>query len=320
VTAIERTAYPRLHRNPTERDLAAIYTPTEAELAWVPTIARDAAHRLHLLLWLKCFQCLGYFPDLLAIPTPISDHLRTWLPRDADVPLGYGHDRMRYRHQQAVRDYLGVQAYDEAARTAISTTLRTTAQVMDNPADLINVALEELVRLRYELPAFSALDHLVENIRTEVNQTIFTQVAARLTADETTALQALLDTKLPTRRTPFQALKDPAKNAPLGHLRELEHKLAWLLTLAAADRLLSGVPPAKIQHFAAQAHALDAGAMNDINPPRRYTLLLCGAGPDHWASPRVEAGTIEGSSTGPTGHGDYVESRIAANAAAAWFA
>ena len=126
MTAIERTAYPRLHRNPTEQDLAVLYTPTEAELAWVPTIARDAAHRLHLLLWLKCFQRLGYFPDLLTIPTPISDHLRAWLPRDADVPLGYSHARFRYRHQQAVRDYLGVHAYDETARDAISSTRRIT--------------------------------------------------------------------------------------------------------------------------------------------------------------------------------------------------
>lgn len=32
------------------------------------------------------------------------------------------------------------------------------AEVQDHPADLINVAIEELVRQRLELPAFSALD------------------------------------------------------------------------------------------------------------------------------------------------------------------
>jgi hypothetical protein len=29
---------------------------------------------------------------------------------------------------------------------------------MDHPADLLNVAIEELVKERYELPAFSTLD------------------------------------------------------------------------------------------------------------------------------------------------------------------
>jgi len=40
---------------------------------------------------------------------------------------------------------------------------------MEHPADLINVAVEELVKERYELPAFSTLDRLVGHIRTIVN-------------------------------------------------------------------------------------------------------------------------------------------------------
>ncbi len=275
MTAIERTAYPRLKRNPTDRELTTIYTPTEVELAWVTTTARDVSHRLHLLLWLKCFQCLGYFPGFGEIPSPISDHLRTWLDLDQAVPFGYEQDRMLYRHQQAVREYLQVQVFDNTARLAASATIRTASHVMDNPADLINVAIEELVRLRYELPAFSTLDRLVENVRTEVNQALFARLVARLTLDDTTRLQTLLDTKLATRRTNFQTIKDPPESATLGHLRALELKLAWLLTLSDTDRLLNDVPAAKLKHFAAEAYALDAGAMNDINPPKRYTLLLC---------------------------------------------
>ena len=275
MTAIERTAYPRLRRNPSERDLATLYTPTEAELAWVTTTARDGAHRLHLLLWLKCFQCLGYFPQLLEIPTPISEHLRLCLDGDTTVPLGYHHDRMRYRHHQAVREYLQVHTFDDTGRQAVRATLHIAARVMDNPADLINVAIEELIRLRYELPAFSTLDRLVEQVRTEVNQALFTQVAARLTAEDTARLQALLDAKLSLRRTNYQTIKDPPESATVGHLRALEIKLTWLLTLGASERLLADVPAAKLKHFAAEAFALDAGAMNDIKAPKRYTLLLC---------------------------------------------
>ena len=275
MTAIERTAYPRLRRNPSARDLAILYTPTEAELAWATTTARDEAHRLHRLLWLKCFQGLGYFPRLQEIPPPISEHLRTFLELDPAVPRGYGQDRTLYRHQTAVRAYLQVLVFGEAARAAVSARVRTAATVLDNPADLINVAIEELVRLRYELPAFSTLDRLVEQVRTEVNQALFTQVAMCLTAEATARLQALLDAKLAPRRTNFQTIKDPPESATVGHLRALELKLAWLLTLEDTDRLLAEVPAAKRQHFAAEALALDAGAMNDIKPPKRYTLLLC---------------------------------------------
>jgi len=275
VTAIERTAYPRLKRNPSSQDLAAAYTPTDAELAWVRRTVRDGTHRLHLLIWLKCFQCLGYFPDLLAVPSPIIEHLDTCLGSDISQPLGYRQDRMLYRHHQAVRDYLHIQPFDDSARAAVIAILRTTAAVMDNPADLINVAMEELVRLRYELPAFSTLEHLVENVRTAVNDGLFAQVQARWTADETARLQVLLDTKIHPRRTSYQTIKDPPHSATLGHLRAHQRKLAWLLTLADTDRLLADVPAAKRLHWAAEARVLDAGAMNDILPPKRYVLMLC---------------------------------------------
>jgi hypothetical protein len=43
----------------------------------------------------------------------------------------------------------------------------------DNPADLINVALDELIRLRCELPGSTTLDAMTSAIRTEVNTGFF---------------------------------------------------------------------------------------------------------------------------------------------------
>lgn len=58
------------------------------------------------------------------------------------------------------------------------------AQVMDNPADLINVAIAELIKKRCELPAFSTLDRLARRIRTLVNSRFFQNVVDRLTPEE----------------------------------------------------------------------------------------------------------------------------------------
>ena len=41
---------------------------------------------------------------------------------------------------------------------------------MDHPADLINVAIEDLVRQRFELPAFSTLDALATHVRAAVHR------------------------------------------------------------------------------------------------------------------------------------------------------
>jgi hypothetical protein len=46
--------------------------------------------------------------------------------------------------------------------------MRVAAAVMDNPADLINVGIEQLVRDRVELPALATLDRLARRVRTLV--------------------------------------------------------------------------------------------------------------------------------------------------------
>ena len=50
----------------------------------------------------------------------------------------------------------------------------------DNPADLINVGLEELLQAGRELPGYTTLDRMVAKIRAEVNADVYAAVAARI--------------------------------------------------------------------------------------------------------------------------------------------
>lgn len=45
---------------------------------------------------------------------------------------------------------------------------------------MINVALEEMVRARCELPGYTTLDALATSIRTEVNTEFFARIASRV--------------------------------------------------------------------------------------------------------------------------------------------
>lgn len=61
------------------------YTPTTEERTFVETMTRSPQQQLNLVLWLKLFPCLGYFPDVDEIPSAIvresgyvSDVLRKW--------------------------------------------------------------------------------------------------------------------------------------------------------------------------------------------------------------------------------------------------
>lgn len=145
---------------------------------------------------------------------------------------------------------------------------------MDNPADLINVAIEELVKERCELPGYSTLDRLARRIRMLVNRQFFHTVFSQLSAMEQRRLDALLDVENPRHKSDFNALKETPKSATLSHMRDLQGRFSWLLAMGDVERLLDGIPNVKIKHFAAEARALDATAMRQFNDPKRYTLLL----------------------------------------------
>ena len=68
-----------------------------------------------------------------------------------------------------MRERLGVR-YDAArVREVAEQAIRAAVQTKDNPVDLINVALEELVRLRCELPGYTTPDTMAAGIWAEVN-------------------------------------------------------------------------------------------------------------------------------------------------------
>lgn len=275
MASIERTAYPRFKRSLTSQHLHALYTPTDDELTFAQKTARSPTSQLSLLVLLKSFQQLGYFPKISEVPTAIISHIRNCLSLIPAIEPGYEEMRTLYRHHQAIRDYLRVTLWNSGASRLAIKAVSQAAETMDNPADLINVALEMLIKERYELPAFSTLDRLVRRVRTVVNQRYFGDILNRLSPEETSRLDTLLITEGRSSRSPYQRLKQLPKSPTLTHLQEWITQFEWLESHGKIDHLLAGLPPLKLKHFAAEARALDAAEMKDFAPSKRYTLLLC---------------------------------------------
>ena len=59
------------------------------------------------------------------------------------------------RYHVALREHLEITTLGKQARHVATRAMHTSAQVMDNPADLINAATEMLLTEHGELPAFS---------------------------------------------------------------------------------------------------------------------------------------------------------------------
>jgi hypothetical protein len=129
------------------------------------------------------------------------------------VAAAHDSERTLRDHKALIRTRLGVKLDLEQARDVAEQAIRAGARVKDNPADLINVALEELIRARCELPGYTTLDELAARIRAEVNGAIFRGIGERMSSAERARLDGLLDVDLRSRRSDLDRLKQPARAA-----------------------------------------------------------------------------------------------------------
>ena len=146
---------------------------------------------------------------------------------------------------------------------------------MGNPADLINSAIEELVRQRIELPGFTTLDDLSQLIRTQVNENWYQQIMQRLTPDEIEKLRTLPQRRDENSATNFTILKTPPRKPNLSEMKRIKDRLHWLIQQLDTKRVLVNIPTARIMRFAAEARSLEAGDLSRYSTPHQFTLLVC---------------------------------------------
>ena len=275
MASIERTAYPHFSRVFTAREIQDAYTPTPEEILLARLHVRNNASLLAFLVLLKCFQRLQYFPPLPDVPAPVVDHVRSCLHLPPDLPLGCDQPKTLYRYHAIIREHLEVKAYKgkEARHTAVSAAYQA-AEVMDQQTDLINATIDELVRQKYELPAFSTIDRIVERVHAVEHRRVFGQVLKRLSPEQANKLDNLLQSEADQKFTAFNALKDLPKRSTVSHLETLLNHLDSLDAMGDVDSPLMGIPLAKVRAFAQEARVLDASDFKRFTPPKRYTLLL----------------------------------------------
>jgi hypothetical protein len=274
MTAIERTAYPRFKSQATVKELAELYTPSASEINLAKGHVKSKRGLLRFLVMLKSFQRLGYFPLSSDVPPTVIGHIRACLNLSANI-CAIPPERSRYYYAEAIRAYLRVSPFDRKAQTAIATVIATSAEIMEYPADLINVAVEELVKARYELPAFSTLDRLVGHIRAVVNNRLFQRIAKAMSPNQQAFVDELVSNSTPESELTFSLLRAAPKSARLSHIQALQTKFDQILTFGDARQLLMKIAPAKVKSFAAQAKALAMTDLREMNLAKRRALLVC---------------------------------------------
>jgi TnpA family transposase len=273
---IHETVYPRFKSSITQKELEEIYTPTEIELNLSEKTTRGDISQLCFLILLKCFQRLGYFIPLTSVPNYIIQHIISFLNLSIkiaeDTFVKYNNSGTRLRHVQVIREYLNVKPYDTNARHIIVRAVGTAAKTKNDSADLINIAIEELIRQRYELPAFSTVLRASNRIKVAVNRSIYYQIFNNLREDDRKRIDYLLETEDTSIYTPWNLLRQDSGSPTLTHLKDLVKHLTWLTEQKISSDILLNIPDVKIKHFAAEAKTLNASRMKEIEPYKRYAL------------------------------------------------
>src|SRR5450755_2017923 len=115
MASIERTAYPRFTRAPSVKELREIFTPTPTDVAFVATRARGPAQKFALMILLKVYQRLHYFPEPQSIPGAIISHIRAVMKYPPDLVPDIGSATL-YRYYAAIREYLEIQSQGKELR------------------------------------------------------------------------------------------------------------------------------------------------------------------------------------------------------------
>lgn len=148
------------------------------------------------------------------------------------------------------------------------------AQTKNDLADLINVAIEELVHHQYEFPVFTTLVRAARRVRAAISQIFYREVASSLNLETKLMLDRLLQTSVLNLKTLWYELKQDPGKPILKNLTALVWRLKWLDEINLGAKILINIPDSKIKYFAAEAMTLDAARMKELEANKRYTLAL----------------------------------------------
>ena len=236
---------------------------------------------------LKFFQLEGSFPSSgRDIPAAALDYMAKQLAVEPNAILAYdwqGRTGKRYRGR--LRTALGIRPATAEDFKAVETWLREEVVPWDHHLRHLQDAVLGWYRSRHiEPPTEGRMDRLVRSAIRTHEAAICDGTAAKLSPSTRQALDALLDSSLPSdeheaqegsdwRTTSFSVLKtDPGRVSLKSVLRELE-KLRQIEALELPDNLFAAIQPKILRQYRLRAAAEPPREMRLHPEPLRYTLL-----------------------------------------------
>ncbi|MBK5204948.1 MAG: Tn3 family transposase, partial [Polaromonas sp.] len=268
-----RVIYPELPDPLTPGDLQQLFSPSFDERKWAPTVTRTVESQVALLVQLKIFQTTGRFRRSADVPPAATDHVAHRMGVESGSNLIFP-DRTLYRHRQAILKRLKVVSWGTEARALAQATMCKTAQARTDPADIINSAIDALIRHDFELPTLATLRRLAGTAHSNINAAQWTEVCGRLSSAQQAVLETLLVVDPKTQKSPFANLCSTPGRPSRKNLNALVDRYQWLEQLPNPTTALQSIADSKILQWANEARRLNALEIREYITPRRHTLLM----------------------------------------------
>lgn len=98
----------------------------------------------------------------------------------------------RHRHMQSIREYLQISTDKKERRKIMKVAALYAATKKENLADIINCVIEELIKSKFELPAFQKLVRLARAARTVVNNDNYERIFNALSDEQKKLLDIII--------------------------------------------------------------------------------------------------------------------------------
>lgn len=228
---------------------------------------------------MKTFQCLNYFVPISDVPQVIIKHIakvsEQELP-DIEKWDSYHRTGTGKRQISMIREYRKVKMFDNRARQMMLVAMENAAIEKDAKSDIMNIAMDELVKHSYELPAFSTLVKAADHVHAAAYRALYQFVSNSLNHVEKEKLDALFQNREGSTYSVWHMLKQDPSRPTLGQLKEWIYRKNWIsghhIGTDFFQRLR--IPTAKITRLAEEAMTLDASGMKKVEPHKRYTLVV----------------------------------------------
>src|SRR6267378_7036615 len=147
------------------------------------------------------------------------------------------------------------------------------SRVREDLADIVNMAIEELIRQRYELPGFSTLFRAARAARVTVNRGYYRQIYQATDPVTRTHIDTLFEKGLAERRSSWDRVKSEPGQPTVKRIRAFLVHLDWLRKQAASTNSLTGIPAVKASAVCCRSTGSQCGS--DEGTHGRKTVRSC---------------------------------------------